>query len=87
MNTIWTKNLKTEEEKQQFQNTLLGSRLVLERLSDILKEKAESLDRSSLTLSSFDNPNWASKEAYKNGYASCIHNLLQLINLDHKETN
>lgn len=85
MKSTWTKNLKTPEDIENFQSMLLGSRPVLERLVDILKEKDEALDRTSLSLTSYDNPNWAFKEAHKNGYSSCIHNLIQLLNLDHKD--
>ena len=82
MLTIWTKNLKTEEEAKNFQNMLLGARPVLERLTELLVEKEEALGRSERTLKAYENPNWAYQQAHKNGCASMLDSVKQLINLD-----
>jgi hypothetical protein len=82
MLTVWTKNLKTEEEKDNFNNQLLGARPVLERLHDLLNEKEVELDRSERTLKAYENPNWAYLQAHKNGCASMLQSIKELINLD-----
>lgn len=87
MLTVWTKNLRTQQEKDNFNNTLLGSRPVLERLYELLNEKEVDLDRSERSLKAYDNPNWAYQQAHKNGCASMLSSIKELINLDHqKET-
>lgn len=88
MLTVWTKNLKTEEEKQNFTNQVLGARPVLERLQKLLEEKEAELDRSERTQKAYENPNWAYLQAHRNGCASMLQSIKDLINLDQqKETN
>jgi hypothetical protein len=82
MLTVWTKNLKTEEERQNFNNMLLGARPVLERLMELVVEKEESLGKSERTIKAYDNPNWAYQQAHKNGCASMLAAVKEMINLD-----
>lgn len=87
MLTVWTKNLKTEEEKENFNNQLLGARPVLERLYQLLDEKEVELDRSERNLKAYENPNWAYLQAHKNGCASMLQSVKELINLDQQKVN
>lgn len=87
MLTVWTKNLKTKEEQDNFNNQVLGARPVLERLTDMLDEKLTELERTQLTLKAYDNPNWAYQQAHKNGYAGALTYLKDLINLDQQKAN
>jgi len=82
MLTVWTKNLKTAEEQDNFNNQLLGARPVLERLMELLDEKEASLEMSERTVKAYDNPNWAYLQAHRNGCASMLSSVKQLINLD-----
>lgn len=82
MLTVWTKNLKTTEEQENFNNQLLSARPVLERLSALLNEKEAELDRSERTQKAYENPNWAYLQAHRNGCASMLHAIKELINLD-----
>lgn len=82
MLTVWTKNLPTEQEKDNFNNQLLGARPVLERLQELLDEKEVELDRSERSLKAYDNPNWGYLQAHKNGCASMLQSVKELINLD-----
>lgn len=83
----WTKNLKTTEEKQLFENRVLGSRDVLERLTQLLNERTESIDNQTTTLKTFDSPNWANRRAFMDGFKSCAKVINKLIDLDQqKET-
>jgi hypothetical protein len=86
MLTIWTKNLKTEEEQHNFNNMLLGARPVLERLTELLTEKENSLGSSERSIKAYDNPNWAYQQAHKNGCASMLASVKELINLDQQRT-
>ena len=81
----WTKNLKTDEEKQRFENTVLSAKPVLNRLREIVDEKEAALDRDEASIKSFDTPNWAYKQAFKNGIRHANSGFKTLINLDPKE--
>lgn len=87
MYTKWTQHLKDPEEKERFVNSILGSKIVLRRLQDLLKEEEQSLDRSETDIRVFDQPNWAERQAFKNGYRSCLGVLNKLIDLDHQRDN
>ena len=87
MLTVWTKNLQTQEEKDNFNNQLLGARPVLERLAELLNEKEVELDRSERSLKAYDNPNWSHLQAHKNGCASMLQSVRELINLDQQKAN
>lgn len=87
MYTKWTQHLKDPEEKERFVNSILGSKIVLRRLQDLLKEEEQSLDRSETDIRIFDQPNWAERQAFKNGYRSCLGVLQKLIDLDHQKDN
>ena len=85
MLTVWTKNLKTEEERDNFNNQLLGARPVLQRLSELLEEKEKELDRSERSQKAYENPNWAYLQAHRNGCAGMLQSIKELINLDHQK--
>lgn len=85
MITAWTKHLKTEEDIKRFNNSLLGSKVVMERLKEILAEAEIDLNRSETDIKTYDLPNWENKQAHKNGFRSCIQLVNKLINLDQKD--
>ncbi len=85
MNIYWTKNLRTPEEKEKFQNSVLGSKLVLERLVQILNEEEAELDRSEASTSQYDSPSWSSLQAHRNGDRSRLRWMKALLNLDQQK--
>lgn len=85
MYTIWTKHL-LDDQKELFKNQVIGSKDVLERLADILKEEEKQLDRSEMDIKCFEDPNWTYKQAYKNGQRSALQMMIKLIDLDQQET-
>lgn len=87
MLTVWTKNLKTEAERENFNNQLLGARPVLERLGELLDEKEKELDRSERSQKAYENPNWAYLQAHRNGCAGMLQSIKELINLDQQRNN
>jgi len=80
----WTKNLGSEQDKEDFQRRVQNSKEVLDRLSEILTEYEKSLDRSETDLKTYDVPNWDYKQAHKNGYRACLYRIKELINLDQR---
>lgn len=82
MMIAWTNHLKTQEEKERFAGSVIGSKAVLERLSQILAQEESEITRTELSVSEYDNPNWSHKQAFKNGQRSIYRKLQSLINLD-----
>lgn len=82
---MWTKNLKTEEEKKRFESSLQGSKIVLDRLSQMLSEEESEVNRSEMSVDVYDSGSWSHKQAHKNGQRSMIRKIQQLINLDQKD--
>lgn len=87
MISAWTKHLKSDEEIIQFKNEIQGSKTVLKRLTDLLIEMEEELNRSELSSKNYDSPNWAPKQAHVNGQKAQIRTIKFLINLDQQENN
>ncbi len=81
MISAWTKHLK-EEEKERFRNSVLGSKVVLDRLQEILKEMEDDQNRIERDSRIYDTPNWDYKIAHLNGFRDCLTKVSKLINLD-----
>lgn len=82
---MWTRNLKTAEEKERFENTLKGSKIVLDRLHQMLSEEEADIDYSETNLKTYETPNWAAKQAHKNGQRAMVRKIKQLISLDQQK--
>jgi hypothetical protein len=85
MISAWTSNLKDPESQVKFEKKLLGSKAVLQRLKDILFELKKDLDNSNKSLKDFEDPNWANKQAFKNGFEACLATVNKLIDLDQQQ--
>jgi hypothetical protein len=85
MISAWTKHLKSEEDKERFRNSVRGSKSVLDRQLDILKEMQEEVEALELTPKIYDIPNWEHRQADMNGYKRCLKQVSKLINLDQQD--
>ena len=83
----WTQHLSNEDEKLRFKSSVLGSKVVLQRLGDILDEMDKGAIQAELSPSNYDKPSWAYKQAHNNGLRHAISLIKQLTTLDLKETN
>jgi hypothetical protein len=81
----WTSNLKDEESKAKFEKKLLGSRAVLNRLKELLKESETDLNNYETTAKGYDSPSWAFKQADNNGFRRCLKFINKLIDLDQQQ--
>jgi len=81
----WTKHLDTDEQKERFRKQVHSSKPVLDRLGELLIERETILDRSETDPRSFENPNWAYVQAYKNGYRAALGAVYKVINLDQQK--
>lgn len=82
MITAWTKNAKSQEEKEAFEKEVLGSKRVLQRLQVLLDEMKADADTLELNPKIYDIPNWDYRQADMNGYKRCLKQISKLINLD-----
>lgn len=78
----WTKNIEDEKERENFFRLLRNSRSVLNRLGEILREKTAEWESTETAVTTYDQANWAFKQAHRNGQRSMIKHILKLINLD-----
>ena len=67
---VWTDNLKTEDEKERFEQALRNDTLVLGRLQEILDIKLTELESQETKFEDYKDPSWAYKQAHRNGYKS-----------------
>ena len=82
MYTKWTEHLQDQKDKEHFRNRVIGSKDVFERLTQILDEKERDLNLKEVSIETYNQPNWAERQAHHNGYRSCLHALRKLIDLD-----
>lgn len=78
----WTKHLKDPEAKAKFERDIWGAKRILDHIKGILLLKDRSLEASERSVNSFDQPNWAYKQAYYNGYKAALMYLITLTDLD-----
>ena len=76
---VWTKHLRTQDQKQTFEQTLRASSTIVGRLKEILDEEERALDAQTTGVAEFDNPSWAYKQAYRLGEKNRIRKLRELI--------
>jgi hypothetical protein len=82
MYTIWTKHIEDPNEKIEFEKTVFGSKRVLNRLKDLLKEQEDALNIAEVSPKNYEIPNWDYRQAHNNGYRQCLNVLKKLVDLD-----
>lgn len=87
MISAWTKHITDPSEKERFQNSILGSKSVLQRLQALMNEMKEDADTQELSIRIYDSPNWDHKQAHLNGFKEALKKVTKIINLDQKEIN
>lgn len=85
MISAWTKHLKEGEEKERFKNSVLGSKIVLQRLEQLLNEIEDEQARIERNTAIYESPNWAYKQAHLNGFADCLNKVKKIITLDQED--
>ena len=63
MDSRWKRGLKTDEEKKTIEYQLLHCDVLKVQLEKILDSELQTLEKLELSDASFDNPNWAAKQA------------------------
>ena len=84
MNQYWTSHLTTDEEKERFVSQLHGARSVLVRLHQLIHMQEMENAKSERSVKAYDSPSWPFLQAHRNGYASAMNTIKNLITLDHQ---
>jgi hypothetical protein len=79
----WTKHIKDPEDKSKLEDAIRGSRQALDRLLKIIEDQEAALDRNEMSISVYDTPNWAERQAHKNGNREAFAYLKTLIRSTH----
>lgn len=75
----WTAHLKDPNDKEDFEKSVRSARPILEHLARMVEDQTNQIASTELDAKSFDSPNWAYKQAYKNGYRCSLKFLNNLL--------
>jgi hypothetical protein len=65
---VWTKNCKTEEEKEKLETLLRNNSTLINRLQEIIEEKVLEIRDKEVNENAYDSPSWSHKQAHINGF-------------------
>jgi hypothetical protein len=80
MKTVWTKDLKTEEQKKYFEGLWIASKEFRDKLESIVYDMEKTTMQRGFSESEFEDPNWAYKQAYVNGQLAAYKKVLDILN-------
>lgn len=87
MITAWTKHCTSIEDANKLKASILGSKIALNRLKDLMKEDEDAINSREVGSKVYDLPNWEYRQADANGYRRCLREYQKLLNLDQEELN
>lgn len=67
LNTAWTQNKQDPKAKTDFEALVRNSTLLLTRLQEIIEERERTHLNAGLSLEDYKDPNWALRQAVRNG--------------------
>lgn len=85
MKTSWLSGVKDASVKKELRANYIASKMVRERLTEMLDAKLSSSVRSSRSSESYDSPNWALKQADSTGYQRALEEVKSLLEDAKKE--
>lgn len=74
----WTKGCDPQK-KEQLEISIRNSTTALGRLYEIIAEREAELTRAECQVSDYDTPNWAVRQAHRNGERSQLRKLRDLL--------
>lgn len=77
---IWTQGMN-DSQKAEFQKLLMNSTQLLKQLANVIDNLENSLERSELTQTAYDNPNWVYRQAHLNGQRHSLKTLKDLVSI------
>lgn len=78
----WTKHLKTPEEKDQYRQSVLRARWVLEHLKKLVEANEASREEAEISPKAYQTANWAYAQAHNNGYKQALRDFKKLLTID-----
>lgn len=81
----WTSHLKTDEEKKKFEKAVQSSRLVFERLLELIQEREAAINSIETGVEIFKQPGWDGALAHYGGEKASLRYVKNLINLDQQK--
>lgn len=75
----WLKNTSDGVKREELESIIRASSTALLRLYDLIEEKELSTNNQEVSESSFDNPNWAAKQAFLLGKKSALADIKALL--------
>lgn len=80
MITAWTQDCKSPEEKNDRIDSLKRAKWVLDLAKTIMV--TDGIEAAELSPKSYDNPNWAYRQAHANGYKQAVKDFHKLLTID-----
>lgn len=84
MIAAWTKHCKTPEEASDFKQSLKRVRWVLDHTKTLIN--SDGIEAAETSPKSYDNPNWAYRQAHANGYKQAIKDFHKLLTIDDSQS-
>jgi len=75
----WTSHLGTTEDRRGFEQRLIESRDIIQRLAQIIRDDLRSSQNSTLREEGYDRPTWAFHQADQIGFQRALTKVLELI--------
>ena len=87
MISAWTKHCKSQDEKDQYIQSLNRAKWVMDDLKLLVEQSVSSIELAETSPKSYDSPNWPYRQAHANGYKEAMRDFIKLITFDPKEPN
>lgn len=76
----WTSHFNSDgPAKEKFEQAIKASTTMKKRLTEILHKKINEIDSRECSEKDFEDPNWAEKQAFRNGRKTELKRLIQLL--------
>lgn len=80
MDIAWTRG-KSEEEKKLYVESLNRAKWVLDDLNKLVDSNLRGVEAAESKVESYDNPNWAYRQAHANGYKKALKDIKNLLTI------
>ena len=77
----WTQHIRDADRKKSFANTILNSKIIVDRLRVIIQEEMKAIERDE-DKEKYDSPAWGPKQAHRNGYHRAMRLMQKLLDFN-----
>ena len=85
MKSVWTSNLKDQQEIDRAKQSIRSSKFALDRQSEIIDSRLRAIESIEMGVDIYTKPGWDALQAHYNGEKAALHWIKKLINLDQEE--